>query len=170
AATTTTTTTTPETDLLPLRTRAKTLHLLSLFLSSTIQPLRAWSTLRQALQAATDRFDATLLAAFDSADGRGDEEGMREAAESSWEVWRGTASEWEMGKMWAEKREIFYVMGQWDPLLNFTADGILDFDPMDEFMNAILKAIDEHGSRAVRVFPPSSQVLISFAERLANDV
>ncbi|KAG6873642.1 hypothetical protein C0995_013148 [Termitomyces sp. Mi166 len=159
-----------QTDGLPLRTRAKALHLLALFLSPAVQPLRSWSTLRQALQTAMDRFDAGLLAAFDSADGRGDEEGMREAAESSWEVWTGNAAEWEMGKMWAEKREIFYVQGQWDPLANFTADGALDFDAMDEFMGGVLKAIEEHGLRAVRVFPPAAQVLVSFSERVANDV
>ncbi|KAH0583281.1 hypothetical protein H2248_011156 [Termitomyces sp. 'cryptogamus'] len=159
-----------QTDGLPLRTRAKALHLLALFLSPAVQPLRSWSTLRQALQTAMDRFDAGLLAAFDSADGRGDEEGMREAAESSWEVWTGNPTEWEMGKMWAEKREIFYVQGQWDPLANFTTDGTLDFDPMDEFMGSVLKAIQEHGLRAVRVFPPAAQVLVSFAERVANDV
>ncbi|KAG6897148.1 hypothetical protein C0992_003806, partial [Termitomyces sp. T32_za158] len=157
-------------DGLPLRTRAKALRLLALFLSPAVQPLRSWDTLRQALQTAMDRFDAGLLAAFDAADGRGDEEGMREAAESSWEVWTGNAAEWEMGKVWAEKREIFYVQGQWDPLANFTADGTLDFDAMDEFMGGVLKAIDEHGSRAVRVFPPAAQVLVSFAERVANDV
>ncbi|KAG6876608.1 hypothetical protein C0993_001953 [Termitomyces sp. T159_Od127] len=157
-------------DGLPLRTRAKALRLLALFLSPAIQPLRSWSTLRQALQTAMDRFDAGLLAAFDAADGRGDEEGMREAAESSWEVWTGNAGDWEMGKMWAEKREIFYVQGQWDPLANFTADGALYFDAMDEFMGGVLKAIEEHGSRAVRVFPPAAQVLVAFAERVANDV
>ncbi|KAG6828773.1 hypothetical protein H0H92_006796 [Tricholoma furcatifolium] len=155
---------------LPIRTRAKVLHLLALFLSQDVQPLRSWPTLRQALQAAKDRFDASMLAAFDSADSRGDEDGMREAAESSWEVWTGSASEWEMGKMWAEKREIFYVQGQWDPLANFTSEGALAFDAMDEFMGAVLKAIEEHGSRAVRVFPPAAQVLLGFAERVATDV
>ncbi|KAG6863874.1 hypothetical protein C0991_002501 [Blastosporella zonata] len=155
---------------LPLRTRAKVLHLLALFLSPAVQPLQTWSILKQALQAATDRFDAGLLAAFDSADGRGDEAGMREAAESSWEVWSGSPAEWEMGKMWAEKREIFYVQAQWDPLANFTAQGALDFDAMDEFMGAVLKAIEEHGARAVRVFPPAAQVLLAFADRVASEV
>ncbi|KAG6816379.1 hypothetical protein H0H87_006591, partial [Tephrocybe sp. NHM501043] len=155
---------------LPLRTRAKVLRLLASFLSPAIQPFRSWPSLRQALQAATDRFDAGLLAAFDSADGRGDEAGMREAAESSWEVWSGSAAEWEMGKMWAEKREIFYLQGQWDPLANFTADGTLDFDAMDEFMGAVLKSVEEHGARAVRVFPPASQVLLGFADRVAHEV
>ncbi|KAF5377856.1 hypothetical protein D9615_006823 [Tricholomella constricta] len=158
---------------IPLSTRAKTLHILALFLSPSIQPLRTWPQLAPALRAATDRFDAGMLAAFDNADGRGDEAGMREAAEASWEVWAGTggnAAEWEMGKVWAEKREIFYVQGRWDPMDNFTKDGALDFDAMDEFMTVVLQAIEEHGSRAVRVFPPAAQVLPAFAERVAGEV
>ena len=68
-----------------------------------------------------------MLAAFDVADGKGDEEGMRVAAGASWEVWEAAghgegkaAGDWEMGKVWAEKREIFYEQGRWDPLENFT--------------------------------------------------
>ena len=41
---------------------------------------------------------------------------------------------------------------------------------MDEFMAEILAALQEHGSRAVRVFPPDANVLVSFADRLANEV
>ncbi|KAG5643728.1 hypothetical protein DXG03_009718 [Asterophora parasitica] len=157
----------------PLGIRAKMLHILALFLSPAIQPLRSWLQLAPALRAATDRFDASMLAAFDNADGRGDEPSMREAAEASWEVWAGTGgfvAEWEMGKVWAEKREIFYVQGRWDPMDNFTKDGALDFDAMDEFMTVVLQAIEEHGSRAVRVFPPAAQVLPAFAERVASEV
>lgn len=46
----------------------------------------------------------------------------------------------------------------------------LAFDAMDEFMSLVLKAISEHGSRAVRVFPPEAGVLISFSDRVASDV
>jgi recyclin-1 len=66
-----------------------------------------------------DRFDANLLAAFDVADGKLKEDEMRDAAEASWEVWDGTG-DWEMGKVWAEKREIFYEQGKWNPLDNVT--------------------------------------------------
>lgn len=41
---------------------------------------------------------------------------------------------------------------------------------MDNFISEIIKHIVDHGSRAVRVFPPSSQVLLLFAERIANEV
>jgi recyclin-1 len=41
---------------------------------------------------------------------------------------------------------------------------------MDEFIKYVLSALTEHGSRAVRVFPPDSRVLLSFADRLAVDV
>ncbi|KAJ7366617.1 exocyst complex component Sec10-like protein [Mycena albidolilacea] len=152
-----------------LRQESLTLHVLSLFLSPRIKPLRNWDTMYSSLRSAMDRFDANALAGFDSADSRGDEEGMRETAESSWEVWDGEG-DWEMGKVWAEKREIFYQQGQWRPLDNFTSEGLLDFDAMDEFMASILAAITEHGSRAVRVFPPASDVLISFCDRVANEV
>ena len=67
-----------------------------------------------------DRFDSNLLAAFDIADRKGDEEGMREAAASSWELWDKSSADWEMGKVWAEKKEIFYQQGKWKALDNFT--------------------------------------------------
>ena len=49
-------------------------------------------------------------------------------------------------------------------------DEELDFTAMDEFIADILGALQEHGSRAVRVFPPEANVLLSFADRLANEV
>ncbi|RDX42287.1 hypothetical protein OH76DRAFT_135417 [Lentinus brumalis] len=153
-----------------LRHQAHTLRLLTLFLSPLVKPLREWETLSAALRAAVDRFEDGLLTAFDVADGKGDEPGMAEAAEASWEVWDGSGGEWELGKMWAEKREIFYEQSKWKPLDNFTADSKLDFTPMDGFMAEILAALQEHGSRAVRVFPPDANVLISFSDRLANEV
>lgn len=104
-----------------LRQQAKSLHLLSLFLSPGIKPVRQWHTMYGALRSAMDRFDANVLAAFDGADSKGDEDGMREAAESSWEVWdSGGGGDWEMGKVWAEKREVFYEQGKWKPLDNVT--------------------------------------------------
>lgn len=103
-----------------LRQQAHTLRLLSLFLSSRVKPLRAWQTLGAALRAATDRFEDGLLSAFDVADGKDDEAGMKQVAEASWEVWDGSAEEWELGRMWAEKREIFYQQSRWKPLDNFT--------------------------------------------------
>jgi recyclin-1 len=99
---------------------------------------------------------------------------MKEAAEASWTVYSPniteSSSDWEMGKVWAEKREIFYEQSKWDPMDNFTDDGQLVFDPMDEFMSSVVSAIIEHGSRCVRVFPRESGVLIAFAERLANEI
>lgn len=124
------------TDLLPascksLRKRARALRLLSLYLGPRVQPVRNTTELRSVLRSAIDRFDASLLTAFDLADGKGDENAMREAAESSWDIWEssltlgslrapGVGSDWEMGKVWAEKREIFYEHGQWDAMDNFT--------------------------------------------------
>ncbi|KAL0959477.1 hypothetical protein HGRIS_011187 [Hohenbuehelia grisea] len=116
-----------------------------------------------------DRFDVNALLAFDTFDGKGDEAGMREAAEANWEVWDRTG-DWEVGKVWAEKCEMFYEQGKYEPLDNLKSNGVLDFDAMDEFMGHILAAIKEHGSLAVRVFPPASDVPLNFAERLAPEV
>lgn len=44
------------------------------------------------------------------------------------------------------------------------------FDAMDTFLEWVLVAINEHGARAVRVFPPASHVLLAFADRVASDV
>lgn len=41
---------------------------------------------------------------------------------------------------------------------------------MDAFITDVLSALIDHGARAVRVFPPSSQVLLAFADRLAVEV
>ena len=82
--------------------------------------LAFWETLSAALRAAVDRFEDGLLTAFDVADGKGDEKAMAEAAEASWEVWDGSGGEWELGRVWAEKLEIFYEQSKWKPLDNFT--------------------------------------------------
>ncbi|KAF5323093.1 hypothetical protein D9611_009311 [Ephemerocybe angulata] len=153
----------------PLLVEAQTLRLLSRFLSQELQPVRRWEIMYPALRSAMDRFDANMLAAFDTADSRGDEPAMREAAESSWQVWDGVG-DWELGKVWAEKREIFYQTGDWNPLDNFTEEGGLAFDAMDSFMEWVLSSMNDHGARAVRVFPPASQVLLSFADRVATEV
>ncbi|KAF9265076.1 hypothetical protein L218DRAFT_979323 [Marasmius fiardii PR-910] len=164
-------------DTTSIRQQALTLCLLSSFLSPQIQPVRQWFTLHSSLRSAMDRFDANLLAAFDMSDSKSDEVGMREAADSSWLVWvsdsttakAATAGDWEMGKVWAEKRGIFYE-SKGDPLDNFNQSGQLDFDAMDEFVTTVRESILEHGSRAIRVFPPESLVLVMFAERVANEV
>ena len=109
-----------------IRQQALALCLLSSFLSPQIKPVRQWSSLHSSLRSAMDRFDANLLAAFDMSDGKSDEVGMREAAESSWLVWvsdhtttsSASTEGWEMGKVWAEKREIFYE-SKGNPMDNF---------------------------------------------------
>ncbi len=55
-------------------------------------------------------------------------------------------------------------------LIKTRKDEQLDFDPMDTFITAVLAILQEQGSRAVRVFPPDAKVLLSFAERMANEV
>ena len=46
----------------------------------------------------------------------------------------------------------------------------LDFRAMDEFMDDLIAAINDHGARAVRIFPPASHVVLYFSERIANEV
>ena len=82
--------------------------------------MRRWEDLGGALRAAMDRFEDGLLSAFDVADDKGDEPGMKDAADASWEVWDGPTTEWELGRVWTEKREIFYEQGRWKALDNFT--------------------------------------------------
>ncbi|KAG9104359.1 F-box protein: endocytic membrane traffic, recycling ReCYcling 1 [Ceratobasidium sp. 392] len=101
---------------------------------------------------------------------------MRDCAAASWEAWVALGedgrigNEWEMGRTWAEKREVFYEHGKWDATANITPNNTLDFSPMDKFMSHILNSISTHGALATRVFPPASRVLPTFAERLATDV
>ena len=172
---------------IPLLQQSRILHLLLLWLSPQIQPLRKWKDFSASLRSAVDRYEANLLAAFDIAESRKDEKGMTEAAEASWEVFDG-AGEWELGRVWAEKREIFYEAAKWNPMDNLTyvhrstqsmcaPDQVLlsqrsqlAFDAMDEFMKYVLKAFTESGTIAVRVFPSESLTLLSFASKLATDV
>ena len=105
----------------PLAEQSKVFLSLLLFLSPALQPLHDWGFLRQALLAAADRFESTCLVAFEVADGRHDEAGMRLAAESSWKVWDaggGSREQWECGRVWVEKREVFYETSKWDSLEN----------------------------------------------------
>lgn len=103
-----------------LREQSQILHLLAFFLSPSLQPVLAWPSLSSALKSAVDRFEANALTAFDTADGRQNAEDMRDAAYASWEVYEGRRSQWEMGKVWAEKKEVFYEAGQWDSTKNVT--------------------------------------------------
>ena len=109
----------PGVPLIPLLQQSRILHLLLLWLSPRIQPLRKWMYFNASLRSAVDRYEANLLAAFDIAESRKDEKGMTEAAEASWEVFDG-AGEWELGRVWGEKREIFYEAANWNPMDNLT--------------------------------------------------
>jgi len=141
--------------------QAMLLHLVTLWLGDRVKGV--WKEKAvipdQILRGAVDRFEVAMLKAFEDADGRGDEWGMRETAWCAWEVWEGkdyvlkagasttppapsgnallsatrlifgggtgparevTSASWEVGKVWVERREVFYEMGRWDPNLNFT--------------------------------------------------
>ena len=120
-----------------LSDQADRLLTLLLFLSPQIQPLSDWGFLRQALLTAADRFDSTCLVAFETADARGDVAGMQIAASSSWKVWdagEGGQDQWECGRVWVEKRELFYETGRWDSLENIVY--VLD---LKQLLTAIAK-------------------------------
>ncbi|ORX40515.1 exocyst complex component Sec10-domain-containing protein [Kockovaella imperatae] len=154
---------------------------LLLFLCPRLQPLHDWGFLRQALLAAADRFDSTCLVAFEVADNKGNEDDMRLAAESSWKVWDaggGSRDQWECGRVWVEKREVFYETGKWDALENIVKTTSpagepvrqLDFTPMDAFMSHVLETFRLDAQKATRVFPLGARVVVSFCDRVANDV
>ncbi|ODN94766.1 recyclin-1 [Cryptococcus wingfieldii CBS 7118] len=172
----------PITSLPPsLPKQSEVLLSLLLFLTPQLQPLHDWGFLRQALLTAADRFDSTCLVAFEVADGRKDEEGMKVAAESSWAVWEaggGKREQWECGRVWVEKREVFYDSAKWDSAENIIkaqmpAGGTtrqLDFTPMDAFISHVLEAFKIDAETAHRVFPVNARVILSFCDRLANEV
>ena len=46
----------------------------------------------------------------------------------------------------------------------------LDFTPMDTFMSHVLETFRVDAQLATKVFPANSRVILSFCERVANDV
>jgi recyclin-1 len=46
----------------------------------------------------------------------------------------------------------------------------LDFTPMDAFISHVLEAFRIDAETASKVFPPPARVLLSFCDRVANDV
>lgn len=60
-----------------------------------------------------------------------------------------------------------------DPLANVTMQqnaAALDFTPMDKFINDIIEIVKEDGEIIARVFPPEQDVLLAYADRVAQDV
>ncbi|GHJ85367.1 hypothetical protein NliqN6_1769 [Naganishia liquefaciens] len=88
--------------------------------------------------------------------------------------------EWELGRAWIEKREIFYEGAKWEPGKNIVKIANsqtkqthrLDFTPMNDFISHVLAAIERDGAEMKAVFPGLAglTVVYKFAERLANDV
>ncbi|EJU01596.1 hypothetical protein DACRYDRAFT_89279 [Dacryopinax primogenitus] len=148
--------------------KGRVLHLLALFLSPAIEPTRIWSAQKDALNSSIRTFNASLVTAFDTSEEKGEDEGMKEAAWASWEVWDGQG-EWEMGKTWMEKRDVFFDSDRWDPLRNLT-NNTLHLDPMVVFMTNTMESVRKEGSFAIRIFPPSADILLAVTRRVAADV
>lgn len=105
--------------------QSQTLASILRFLSPHVQPISAWPQARQLMLAVADRFDGSCLVGFEGADSRGDEAGMKAWAEAGWTVWweanggRRPVEDWEVGRVWIERKEIFYESSTiWDPLRN----------------------------------------------------
>ncbi|KIM27736.1 hypothetical protein M408DRAFT_329894 [Serendipita vermifera MAFF 305830] len=181
------------------QTQAQLLATLTRFLSPSFRPTRDWEIRAHALRSAGDVFDARVLKAFEDADESGDTRAMREASWAGWEVFtawgvprrkdivgrgidvgsalrRGLGGstarkvEWEIGKVWIERREEFYEQGKFDPLANFTSINTLSFNAMDSFMTYIINSLQKAATTSNAVFPPASCVLPLFAERLGNEI
>lgn len=85
-------------------------------------------------------------------------------------VGQRSSKEWEVGKVWIERREEFYAQESWDPAENFTHSLSLSFDAMDTFINYILGSIKNAASTSNAVFPPPTCVLLLFSERLGSEI
>lgn len=99
--------------------RAHLLSTLGRLLQPESCPTRSVQTVqnvRRNLQSACDFFEGAMLAEFEAADERRNEEAMRRVAEIAWEL-NGGAS---VVQVFVGKREIFYDSQNHDPLKNLT--------------------------------------------------
>ncbi|KAH8925276.1 hypothetical protein BT69DRAFT_1279871 [Atractiella rhizophila] len=110
------------------------------------------------LMSATDFFESTILAEFDS--------------RVLWELNGGG----NVIQSFCEKRPVFYDNTAHNPTKKHLpspngemGDGI-DFTAMDEYMKWLLETVKKDGSLIARVFPPEADVLIYFADRIASEV
>ena len=131
-------------------------------------------TTKRNLQSSLDHFEASMLSQFEKAANGNLHAGMREAAAAIWELPTGGSS---VVQVFINKIPLFYDQS-WDPMKNISKQlapsgeyvDALDFSAMDTFMNHVLAIVAREGKTIARVFPPDSDVLIQFAERVANDV
>ncbi|KDE09280.1 hypothetical protein MVLG_00598 [Microbotryum lychnidis-dioicae p1A1 Lamole] len=156
--------------------RARILASLVRFCQPLVAPTRSVPqrmTVLRNTQSAMDFFESALLAEFERADTKGDEQAMKEKAYVLWELNQSPS----VIQVFMQKREIFYDQSH-DPLKNLTkltspeghiSDGI-DFTAMDTYMRYVLKTVQRDGSLLARAFPPEADVLIFYIERIANDV
>ncbi|KAI5480581.1 f-box protein pof6 [Pseudohyphozyma bogoriensis] len=158
-------------------TRSLLLSSLVRFCEPLVAPTRSLpqrQTVLRNVQSAMDFFESALLAEFERADNKGDEEAMSEKARILWEL-NGSAGS--VIQVFVQKREIFYDQSH-NPLRNLVkvdgphgekVDGI-DFSAMDSYMKDVLRVMSRDGSLIARIFPDEADVLIYFTERIANDV
>ncbi|GAA5893611.1 Rcy1p [Sporobolomyces salmoneus] len=157
--------------------RAQLLSTLSRFCHPLLAPTRSLPqrmTVLRNVQSAIDFFESTLVADFEKSDQARDEGNMREKAKVLWELNKGNS----LSQIFVQKREEVFFEREFDPLQNLTkietpsggqADAI-DFSSMDSYMSSVLSILSREGSLIARVFPPESDVLLYFLDRLSNDV
>ncbi|KAM0752970.1 hypothetical protein T439DRAFT_323586 [Meredithblackwellia eburnea MCA 4105] len=157
-------------------TRARLLSSLVRFCHPLVAPTRSLpqrQTVLRNVQSGMDFFESALLAEFERADNRGEEEAMKEKARILWDL-NGSMN---VVQVFVQKREIFYDQSH-NPLINLTKvetpsgeriDGI-DFSPMNSYVNDVIRVVNREGGLIARVFPPEADVLIYFMDRIANDV
>ncbi|GAA6011961.1 hypothetical protein JCM11491_000118 [Sporobolomyces phaffii] len=157
--------------------RAQLLSTLSRFCHPLLAPTRSLPqrmTVLRNVQSAMDFFESALVAEFERADTTGDEASMKDKASVLWELNQANS----LSQIFVQKREEAFFDQPFDPLKNLTkietpsggqADGI-DFSSMDAYMGHILSILTREGSLIARVFPPESDALVYFLDRLATDV
>lgn len=134
----------------------------------------ALTVTKRNLQSALDHFEASMLSNFEKAASGNLHSGMREAAAAIWELPHGGTS---VVQVFINKIPLFYDQS-WDAMRNISKQlapsgeyvDALDFSAMDAFMNHVLAIVAREGKTIARVFPPDSDVLIQFADRIAIDV
>ncbi|GAA5850515.1 hypothetical protein JCM8547_001899 [Rhodosporidiobolus lusitaniae] len=156
--------------------RAQLLASLVRFCNPLVAPTRSLpqrQTVLRNAQSAMDFFESALIAEFEKADAKKEEEQMKDKAKVLWQLNQSS----NVAQVFVQRREIFYDTSH-NPLKNLTkvetingtmGDGI-DFTPMDLYMQTILTVLSREGSLIARVFPPDANVLLYFLERIANDV
>lgn len=133
------------------------------------------------VRSASDFFESALTAEFEKADARADEPAMRARAAVLAEL-NGAHS---LVQVFIDRRDSALFAASMhspaaarhhDPLRNLVRspdDGLspaIDFEPMSRLMDDVCAVVRRDGALLARVFPPETDAVGTFGERIANDV